>query len=148
MMANYQKILLATDFSESKAQPAARARALADMFGCDLCLIHVVEPQPISDPTYGAVLPYDVEWNGQMILAAQESLAKMAEGLDVPQEYQWVELGNPSTEIVRVATEQGIDLIVIGTHGRRGLGVLLGSTASSVVHHASCDVLTVRLADA
>lgn len=146
-MADYQKILLATDFSECKAQPAARAKALADTFGANLCLIHVVEPQPISDPAYGTISPYDIELSEQMMLVAQNLLEKMAEDLGVPKERQWVEVGNPSTEIVRVAKEQGIDLIVVGTHGRRGFGVLLGSTASSVIHHADCDVLTVRLRD-
>jgi len=56
-----------------------------------------------------------------------------------------VEIGNPKAEIVRVASEKDIDLIVIGTHGRHGIGLLLGSTATGVIHHAHCDVLTVRL---
>jgi universal stress protein A len=83
-----------------------------------------------------------------MVEAAKLRLGRLAEDLAVPGERQWVEVGSPKAEIVRVAAEQNFDLIVIGTHGRHGIGVLLGSTASSVIHHADCDVLVVRLRDA
>jgi len=53
--------------------------------------------------------------------------------------------GLPSHEIIVVAKEKSADLIVVGTHGRRGLQRLLGSTANSVINHAACDVLAVRL---
>lgn len=58
---------------------------------------------------------------------------------------QWLEMGSPKTEIIRVATENQVDLIVVGSHGRHGLALLLGSTANGVLHHAPCDVLAVRL---
>jgi len=56
-----------------------------------------------------------------------------------------VEIGVPKREIVRIAGEQGADLIVIGSHGRHGLQLLLGSTANGVLHLAKCDVLAVRV---
>jgi universal stress protein A len=56
-----------------------------------------------------------------------------------------VELGSPKAEITRVAEEQGVDLIVVGSHGRLGLELLLGSTANGVLHAAKCDVLAVRV---
>lgn len=56
-------------------------------------------------------------------------------------------MGSPKLEIVRVAEERQVDLIVVGSHGRHGLALLLGSTANGVLHHAKCDVLAVRLAD-
>jgi universal stress protein A len=53
--------------------------------------------------------------------------------------------GQPRQEIHRLAEEQGCDLIVVGSHGRHGLALLLGSTANDVLHGAPCDVLAVRL---
>ena len=147
-MANYRKILLAVDFSEFNSQTAARAQEVAGKFDSELGLIHVVEPAPLGDPAYGIAMPFDFDLTGQMVEAARLRLAQMAESLRVPEDRQWVEVGSPKAEIVRVAAEQNIDLIVIGTHGRHGIGALLGSTASSVIHHAACDVLTVRLRDA
>jgi universal stress protein A len=56
-----------------------------------------------------------------------------------------VEIGTPKREIVRVAAEQKAELIVLGSHGRHGLQLLLGSTANGVLHQATCDVLAVRV---
>jgi len=146
-MSSYGKILLATDFSEFSGQTAERALEVAGRFGGELSLLHVVEPAPISDPVYGVVMPFEFDLTGEMVEAARARLAKLADSLGIPGERQWVEVGNPKAEIVRAAEEHAIDLIVIGTHGRHGIGLLLGSTASSVVNHAGCDVLTVRLRD-
>jgi universal stress protein A len=55
--------------------------------------------------------------------------------------------GTPKQEIVRLAEQEGIDLIVVGSHGRHGLSLLLGSTANSILHYAGCDVMTIRLLD-
>jgi universal stress protein A len=147
-MANYAKILLAADFSEFVGQTADHAQALTAKFGGELSILHVVEPAPLSDPVYGGILPFDFDLTEQMVEVARSRLEKMAENLSVPKDRLWVEIGSPKAEIVRVAAERQIDLIVIGTHGRHGVAALLGSTASSVIHHAGCDVLTVRLKDA
>ena len=147
-MSNYTKILLATDFSEISAQTVEKAREVALAFKSELCLLHVVEPLPFVDSGYGEGLPFDINLTEQMLKAAQTRLETLAESLNVSKANQWVEIGSPKAEIVRIASEQEIDLIVIGTHGRHGIGLLLGSTAASVIHHASCDVLTVRLKDA
>ena len=57
-----------------------------------------------------------------------------------------VEIGPPKSEITRIAEEQEVDLIVVGSHGRHGfVENLLGSTANAVIHHAKCDVLTVKI---
>ena len=144
-MANYRKILLATDFSAVSGQLAEQARTIATAFGAELSLAHVLEPVAVFDPGYAQMFPLELDMTDQLLEAAQTHMEKFAIPLAVPKERQWVELGSPKAEIVRIADENQIDLIVIGTHGRHGLGLLLGSTASSVIHHAHCDVLTVRL---
>ena len=55
--------------------------------------------------------------------------------------------GKPEVEIIRIANQESVDLIIVGSHGRHGLALLLGSTASGVLHHAQCDVLAIRLED-
>jgi universal stress protein A len=56
-----------------------------------------------------------------------------------------VSIGGPAAQIVDTAESLGADLIVVGSHGKHGLGLLLGSTANGVLHQAKCDVLTVRI---
>lgn len=56
-------------------------------------------------------------------------------------------MGEPREEIIRIAEQENVDLIVVGSHGEHGLALLLGSTANSVLHYAKCDVLAVRLRD-
>lgn len=63
----------------------------------------------------------------------------------VAREDQHVVVGMPDTEIHRFADENGVDLIVVGSHGRHGFALLLGSTSTGVLHGAQCDVLAVRV---
>ncbi len=143
-MASYRKVLLATDLSEFSSLLANKAMEIVNGFGAELNLLHVFELMPMLDPSYDEILAPDYDLAEQMQEIAEGKLEKLSSTLDVPKEKQYFETGSPSREIVRVAKEQNIDLIIIGTHGRHGLGILLGSTASSVVHHADCDVLTIR----
>ena len=76
---------------------------------------------------------------------AQSRIAEHAKGLGIPANRTYVGRGNPAHEIREMAAELGADLIVLGTHGRHGLGLLLGSTATGVLHGCPCDVLTVRI---
>jgi universal stress protein A len=141
----YRQILLAADFSEHGEQVIRRAQELATKYEARLNVIHVVENVPIMDASYGPIVPFDVDLTDQMVNAARKRLAEIAERLAIPPECCCVEIGSPKVEIIRVARELQADLIVIGSHGRHGIGLLLGSTAASVVHHAECDVLAVRL---
>ncbi|MDD5034221.1 MAG: universal stress protein [Methylococcaceae bacterium] len=144
-MGQYRNILVGIDFSEFNNQTIERARMVAEQFGAQLNLLHVVEPLPLSESTYGGIGSFNLDIAEQMAEAARQRLATLGESLSVTQNKQWVEIGSPKVELVRIAAENQIDLIVVGTHGRHGIGLLLGSTAASVVHHAGCDVLTVRL---
>lgn len=146
-MENYKHILLAVDFSEQCEAITIRARDLADKYQAKLSMIHVVDNLPITDAAYGPVIPFDVDLTEQLMEAAKERLAKLAEQFDVEEDDRWLELGSPKLEIIRVAEDNAVDLIVVGSHGRHGLALLLGSTANGVLHHAKCDVLAVRLKD-
>ena len=147
-MENYKHILLAVDFYEHCEAVANRAKDLANKFQAKLSIIHVVDSLPITDAGYGADIPFNMDLTTELMAGAKKRLAQLAEKLGVAEEDRlWLELGSPKTEIIRVAEENKVDLIVIGSHGRHGLALLLGSTANGVLHHAACDVLAVRLRD-
>jgi universal stress protein A len=107
----------------------------------------VVDNMPIPDAGFGMDATVDLDLTSEMMAAAKKQLTHLAQQLDVPDDRLWVELGSPKFEINRVAEENQVDLIVVGSHGRHGLALLLGSTSNGVLHHAKCDVLAVRLKD-
>lgn len=146
-MGPYRHILAAVDFGAGHEQVIERACALAQSEGARLSLVHVVEFLHM-DLANELVLPQDVELEAQLVTAAKTKIGKLAAdssaaaGAPVG---QWVEMGSTKIGILHVAQEQDADLIVIGSHGRHGLGRLLGSTANAVLHGAQCDVLAVRI---
>ena len=146
-MADYRHILLAVDFSDDAKQVIDKALDMARRNGATLSLIHVVEYT--SSMYAGDIpLPEDLDLDHRLAEQAEQRLNQLAGELGVPEAERRVEIGVPKREIVRVAEEIGADLIVIGSHGRHGLQLLLGSTANGVLHQAPCDVLAVRISKA
>ena len=144
-MAQYQHILLATDFSEESDAIVKRAQALRDNNQSTLSIIHVLEPISIA---YGGEFPVDLgDLHKELEKQASEKLNKLSQELGVPEERCYLEVGITEKEIIRIAEENKADLIVLGSHGRHGLQLLLGSTANAVLHHAQCDVLAVRVSN-
>lgn len=140
----YKTILVAHDFSDSGVKAFHRALALAKVFDAELQLLHIVEYIVPIDTSFGAISPFDGDLTDQLLESARKRLKHLGENHEIPAAYCRVELGSPKIEIIRIAEVVNADLIVLGCHGRHGLGLLLGSTAASVVNHASCDVLSVR----
>jgi len=145
-MAKYSKILVTLDFHGDNADIIEKGAEMAKASGAELFLMHVNEPLAIAYAADG------MSWSDQVVsLEAsirKESQAKMnevAQKLKVKASNCIVKEGRPSAEIHKVVEEQGIDLIVMGTHGQSGLQLLLGSTATSVLHGVQCDVLAVRV---
>jgi len=145
-MADYKHILLAVDFDQAEIL-SQKAKAIAEKFNATLSLIHVVDNMPIPDTDYGLDTALTVDLTGEMIDAAKAQLSDLGKKWGVGQNQQYVELGSPKFEITRISEENQVDLIVVGSHGRHGLALLLGSTSNGVLHHAKCDVLAVRLKD-
>ena len=143
-MADYRHILLTVDFSNDSDQVIQKALDMARRNGARLSLIHVVEYT--SSMYAGDIpLPEDLDLDRRLAEQAVDKLRQLAQEHGIPDAKQLVEIGVPKREIVRVAEEIGADLIVIGSHGRHGLQLLLGSTANGVLHQAPCDVLAVRI---
>lgn len=144
-MQAYRHILLATDFGDGAELIARRAHDLAQLYQAKLSLLHVMDYMPIADAAYGPAAPFDADLSQQLEQTALRKLVIIAESLGVAGALCRVEIGSPKVEVIRIAEELGVDLIVLGTHGKHGLQLLLGSTSSSVLHYTQCDVLAVRL---
>ncbi len=145
-MAEYKNILAAIDFSASTDKVAQRAIAIAKLDNAKLCFIHVVEyipPFMMGDepiPSASWVINED-----ELVDNVKKKLGDFVSRLKVESSDQVVAIGVAKREIVCLAKEKEVDLIVVGSHGRHGVGLLLGSTANSVLHHATCDVLAVSI---
>lgn len=145
--ANYQHILIAADFSHHSSEVCARAKEMAQRYQAKLSICHIVEDFPITDFAYEPMISVDIDMRETLLDAGKKHVNTLAKDLAISEENQWVEFGNPNHDIVRLAEENNVDLIVVGSHGRHGIKLLLGSTANGVLHHAKCDVLAVRLQD-
>jgi len=140
----YQKILIALDLSASTQLLCDKAQLIAQCNQSQLGIIHVVEPL-VMEYAYDALPMMPVGIEEEMVKRARKEMRKLADTLGIPEQRCWVELGATKREILRIARENSFDLIVIGSHGRHGMELLLGSTANAVLHGAPCDVLAVRV---
>ena len=148
MLMDIRTILFPTDFSECGNYALAYAASLARTFKATIICVNVIEPIVPTVGYSGMTEPLPIaDITEQLEDSAERELPKLAEcdeceGLDVE---EMVVHGEAASEIVRVAAERKVDLIVISSHGRTGLGrILFGSTAESVVRHAHCPVLVVK----
>jgi universal stress protein A len=146
-MSGYRKIAVAIDLSSESSVIIERALGVADSGG-EIHLIYVQEPM---DSVYMGVVPYgpvfvgmdEVEENLRSEL--RQKLDSLGEAHGIPSDRRHFVNGSPPREIHAFAEANDIDLIVLGTHGQRGVQLLLGATANSVLHGSACDVLAVRV---
>jgi nucleotide-binding universal stress UspA family protein len=142
-----EKILFPTDFSEGSSQALEYAIDMAKRYGAKLYLVHVIYDIAQAAGWYVPHASMD-EMYKDIEKSAEKELGRF--GLEELRNFKGVERtvlkGVPHTEIVKFAKDNKIDLIIMGTHGRKGVGrILFGSTASQVVRYAPCPVLAVRL---
>jgi nucleotide-binding universal stress UspA family protein len=131
-MIHVKKILYTTDFSSYSNQAYFHAIALAENHGASLTILYVYSPST------GQGEPDRNHWREQL-----EQIRPV--NPRIPVHHVFLE-GDPATEIVRYAVDAGMDLIVMGTHGRTGLErLLMGSVAEKVMRDAPCSVLVVKL---
>lgn len=145
-MVGYKKVLLALDFHADNEELIGKAKAVADQYGAELFVIHVQEPIAAAYTADGFAFNEQLaSLHGAIRQEAKGRLEKMAEQLEISSDHVILVEGNPANEIHSAAESRDIDLIILGTHGQKGIQLLLGSTANSVLHGVKCDVLTVRL---
>lgn len=147
----YKHLLLAVDFDEDSEPVIARARRLRDLFDARLTLLHVVEHVPPAMEYLplgyaGEVsIPGDLELEQELMALARRQMDELAERLDVPAEDRLIRVGPTGHLIDETAAGLGVDLVVVGSHGRHGLIGLFGSTARSLLRNLDCDVLAVKI---
>ena len=143
-MISLKNILLPTDFSETSLAAAEYAVAFARQFSAKLHILHVIEEPVATIPlleTYGAPSKEEYEAAAQAMLD-NWPLPDGAEECEVERRLHH---GTPFLQILHDARDHGIDLIVMGSHGRGLMAhILLGNVAEKVVRKAPCPVLTVR----
>ena len=143
-MLPWRHIVLATDFSSCSEQATDAAIELAEKFEAALTVVHALE-YPTYVYTAEAFTPVDLL--APLEQGAEKALAQALERVrkKIPRAQSILRRGSPALEVVAVAKEVKADLLVIGTHGRRGpTHFLLGSVAERVVQHAQIPVLTIR----
>ena len=144
-MQNYQHILLAVDYSQHCNSVIRKANRLANLHQAKLSIIHVIDNIPLPDTNYGTVIPLDIASGEKLLEVEKEKFVQLCNHWAITPANRWLVWGIPKQEIIQIAVQEQVDLIVAGSHGRHGLALLLGSTINSILHHAQCDVLAVRL---
>jgi universal stress protein A len=140
-MAVYRRVLLVVDLTEDSLMIGRKAQALAASLEAEIELLHVVEFIPV-EPMGEALMP-SAQIQEDLVERAESRLAALATELGISGRCR-VESGNVKSEIVRVARESHIDLIVLGSRERHGLSILVNLTEDTVLHAAPCDVLAMR----
>ena len=138
----YQKILTATDGSEKNLSAVIEGVMLARACGAKLLVAYVIDTKPlysgVIEESYASMYESLKNDGDQALTYAREIAGDLVTET-------FLLTGKPANEIIKLATEQQVDLIVVGTQGKSGLGkLILGSVAESVIRTAPCSVLVVR----
>jgi universal stress protein A len=142
-MSTYRNVLAVVDLGRDSLAVARRARELCSGAEAILTLLHVVEFVP-AEPLSDALLP-TVQIEAELIERARARLTALVAELGPPSARFEVATGNVKAQITGFARDGRHDLIVIGSHERHGLSILVNLTEDTVLHAAPCDVLAVRL---
>ncbi len=142
-----RRVLFATDFSEGSSHALPYAADIARQYGAKLFLVHVIYDVAKSAGWYVPHVSIDEIYNDMEKSARAELEKSFVDEMRGLSDIEHVVLkGIPYEEISKFAEEKRIDLVVLGTHGRRGIDrMLFGSTAEQVVRNAPCPVLSVRI---
>jgi nucleotide-binding universal stress UspA family protein len=147
-MLPFKKILWPTDFSEASFKALEAVKEIASKFSGAIWALHVVQPFPAFSAELTVSLP---AFEQELIAASRSSLDKALQergGAELAI-HPVIKLGKPAEEIVRFATEEHIDLIIIATHGESAFNhFIFGSVAEKVIRLATCPVLVIRVAAA
>lgn len=151
MPARYQTILIAVDASEDADRVLEAATEFDPRADERFHVVTVIPPMVDGTSALGGSLA--ANWPVQDMETSlrrevTDTVRERVARFGIPPDRVSVRYGRPASEIQAEAEQLGADLIVVGSHGRRGFArVLLGSTANGVLHGARCDVLTVRIGE-
>jgi universal stress protein A len=141
----YRNILVAVDTTGEADEVLSAAKEMMADESTKISIVNVIKPLTGFYVDIYSVLGDQSGIESQAVEYAITWLSKLAERHGIIPNVVEIIIGTPATEIRRLAEETSVDLIVLGTHGQHGLGLMLGSTANAVLHGAPCDVLAVRV---
>jgi len=140
-----KKLLIAVDASKESIPVLKQGRELSILLDADYSILTVVEPLRFVYINEGDLAGRFIPSIEDMKDHVKRSLLEMTKSTSIPPEKIMVEEGKVVDTILSIAEENAFDLIIVGSHGKSGLKLLLGSTANGVLHHAKCNVLAVRV---
>lgn len=146
MLENVKTILVPVDFSDNAKIIVGAARNVAEKFGAELSLVFVVQSFEDYSGFFVPHMPIE-QFQSDMVGSAERRMEMFVEDhFGDPDGCRWtVAIGDVGEGIVAQARKEGADLIIMGTHGYKGIErALFGSVAEMVVKHAPCPVLTVN----
>jgi len=144
----YQHILLAAELANENLDIEKKALELQQLTQAKLSIINVVEYlSPVYMGGEMGVLAQDLPTEEILMKDARSALKNVANRLNISAEDRILVSGRAADEILNAAEDIKADLIIVGSHGRHGIQLLLGSTANAILHHAKCDVLALRIHD-
>ena len=138
-MVKIQKILFPVDLTDNSSKVFPYVLSVSEKYGAEICLLHVVED-------FAKWVPLE-QYREDALKGAEETLKKVCEAQlqGCPSFQEKIVYGDPAQEILKAIESEKIDVVVMGTHGRKGLeNVLFGSVARNVVRRSSVPVLTVN----
>jgi len=142
---NIKQIVIATDFSEVSLLAVEAGAQLARENGADLLLVHVMEFPTGADVAAEAIYGSVEELYRRQLQRLEMWLPQNLRDNVIAERAILRGLGTPARQIADFAQQKGADLIVVGTHGRKGLGrLVMGSTAEGLLRWAPCQVLVVK----
>ncbi|WP_085296804.1 universal stress protein [Cognaticolwellia mytili] len=130
----YKTIICAIENSDEGDQVLAKAYQLAQLCNAKLFVTHII--------SY-TLLPSD--YQKELKENAQPAIEAKAAALDIPLKNVTIKFGKAYEQICDLAESKSADLIVLGTHSKKGLNALIGSTANAVANHAQCDVSLIKI---
>jgi universal stress protein A len=145
-MSLYKQILIAVDLHpDCDDTVISHGIDIAKINNAKVSIVHAVE----HINAYGVAEAYSavIDVEAQLMEEARKELAKLGDKYHLPVNCQFLDVGSPKAVILNKAKDIKADLVVVGSHGRHGLQLLLGSTSNAVLHNATCDVLAVRVKD-
>lgn len=142
-MKSYKHVLVAVELIEANdSELIKRAEFMAKEFKANVVIVHAIEHIG-GYSAYGMGVGFEIEQ--ALIEGATTEMRKLGRHIGIPEDRQIIKVGPAKFVILEEAEKLKADLIIVGSHGRHGLQILLGSTANSVLHGAKCDVMAVRL---
>ncbi len=143
-MRQYKRLLVAVDLAGESKFVLEKAKNLAGD-AAQVSAVHILEPAYFYYGMEPAMGTFPDNFEQDLLQGAKKQMAEACKDYGISPEHQYLERGHAATQILKLAEDRNVDLIVIGSHGRHGWKLILGSTANAVLHGAKCDVLAVRI---